>query len=148
MALVPFLAQDSSVRRKILETRLRHTQQKGAPFSEEVRGRLGPCQRPSTAGSGRRPQTHRPRWGLEARVSEPPKEAELGEAGQGQAAARQLLIQRAEPGGPRGCPGAPAQLKTLPGRQLCDRGGAAGRPQTGAMTEPLQGCTSPCGRRI
>ena len=115
MALIPFLAQDSSVRRKILEMRLRHTQQKGAPFSEEVSGRLGPCQCPSAAGSGRRPQTDRPRWGPEAQVSEPPKEAELGEGGQGQGATWQLLVQRAEPGRTQRRPGSSSTAQDRPG---------------------------------
>lgn len=52
VALVPFLVQDSSVRRKILETQLRYTQQKWAPFSEEVQGVFGALLAPVSSRVG------------------------------------------------------------------------------------------------
>ena len=65
VALVPFLVQDSSVRRKILETQLRYTQQKWAPFSEEVQGVFGALLAPvshrhTAQGGGLRPGCQNP----------------------------------------------------------------------------------------
>lgn len=129
------------MRRKILETQLRHAAEV-APFSEEVQGAFGALLAPSAAGSTGGLNAAQG-GGLRPGAGTPRKLGVHPEGAQGLGAARQLLVQRAEPGRTWRRPGSSSTAQDpVLGQRLCDERLQAD-PKVGATAVSLCKAASP-----